>query len=178
MKTLDTTRLYLRSFQIEDVHDVYAYAKLDSVGPNAGWKPHESESETKEIIAKFIENDDVFAIVLKDQNKVIGSVGVHPVAPGIISLGYVLSTDYEGRGLMSEACQRVLAYVFMETDIQEIQVSHFLGNHKSERVIQKCGFIWLGEKQETDQTACSRRSIHYRLTIKDYLAQRRENDAN
>ncbi|MEG2788099.1 MAG: hypothetical protein RR942_09785 [Romboutsia sp.] len=54
MRDLETTRLLLRKFKESDSKDVFEYAKNNSVGPNAGWQPHENEEESKEIINKFI----------------------------------------------------------------------------------------------------------------------------
>ena len=45
MKPIETERLLLRPWRLEDAADMYAYAKNPNVGPNAGWKPHESVEE-------------------------------------------------------------------------------------------------------------------------------------
>ena len=47
---LETPRLRLRPFRDSDAADVYAYAKDPAVGPIAGWPPHRSEQESREII--------------------------------------------------------------------------------------------------------------------------------
>ena len=39
-----------REWRESDSSDLYEYAKSDLVGPNAGWKPHKSEGESKDII--------------------------------------------------------------------------------------------------------------------------------
>ncbi len=77
MKTLETERLILREWKLEDAADLYEYAKTELVGPNAGWKPHQTIDESRGIIKKFIENQDTYAIVLKESGKVIGSIGLH-----------------------------------------------------------------------------------------------------
>lgn len=154
MKTLYTQRLILREWSLTDKEDLYEYAKLETVGPNAGWKPHESIEESVEIIQKFIAEDEVYAIELKSNHKVIGSIGLHNRinAEGsmVKEIGYVLSTPYEGRGLMTEACKRVIHFAFMELNIPLIKVGHFLNNDKSRRVIEKCGFIY--EKEGSHQS--------------------------
>ena len=50
MKNLETDRLLLRKFRESDSKDLFEYAKSELVGPNAGWKPHENEDESKNII--------------------------------------------------------------------------------------------------------------------------------
>lgn len=73
---LETERLVLRAFIDSDLNDFYEYASEDGVGEMAGWKHHESMEETKDILDLFIKEDETFAIFLKGNNKVIGSVGV------------------------------------------------------------------------------------------------------
>ena len=75
-KIIETNRLILRSFNDSDLNDFYNYASVNGVGEMAGWKHHESLEETKEILNLFIEEDKVFAICLKENNKVIGSLGI------------------------------------------------------------------------------------------------------
>ena len=47
MPVLETERTILRPFTLNDAADVYAYCKDPRVGPIAGWKPHESEEESR-----------------------------------------------------------------------------------------------------------------------------------
>ncbi len=172
MKTLCTKRLILRGWQLSDLTDLYEYAKLETVGPNAGWKPHESLDESKEILNKFIVTDDTWALVLKESGKVIGSVGMHDFQDTggnkVKSLGYVLSTPFEGRGLMTEACKRAIQYIFEETDIELIKVTHFIGNQKSKRVIEKCGFNYLKEDDYQTITNQVKRSYYYEIRKENY----------
>lgn len=88
MKEIITDRLIIRPWTISDSSDLYEYAKSELVGPNAGWKPHKSEDESKEIINIFISNNDSYAIVLKKENKVIGGIGLHNSKPDV-SLEYL-----------------------------------------------------------------------------------------
>ena len=47
---LETPRLLLRPFRDEDAEDVYHYARDPRVGPIAGWPPHKSLEESREVI--------------------------------------------------------------------------------------------------------------------------------
>ena len=80
MKTLETERLILRQWREGDETDAFAYASGDKVGPMAGWKPHETVQETKALLSLFRKENETWAIVLKETDRVIGSVGLH--APG------------------------------------------------------------------------------------------------
>lgn len=146
--TLQTQRLILRKFRDSDLEDLYEYAKDPDVGPNAGWEPHSNRYITRKILNNFIQKDEVWAIVWKETGKVIGSIGLHKDSKRDINnakkLGYVLSKEYWGRGLMPEAVKRIIAYVFEELDLPILCVEHFPFNSKSKRVIEKCGFQYEG----------------------------------
>lgn len=155
MKTLITKRLILREWQEKDVNDLYEFAKSDLVGPSAGWTQHKSIEESEAIIKMFIINDDTYAIVLKEENKVVGSIGLHNRKPNssVIELkqreiGYVLNPDYWGRGIMPEAVEALLEYGFNDLDLDLISCSHFDFNNNSKRVIEKSGFKYKFQKKE------------------------------
>jgi len=148
MTTLHTPRLTLRPWQLSDLDDFYEYAKHPDVGIHAGWKPHESKEESAEILAKFIEVNDTLAIELKENGKVIGSLGIHPTryrsSVNAKCIGYVLSADYWGKGLMTEAAKAAIRYVFEELKSDILEINHFNTNNRSRRVIEKCGFVYEG----------------------------------
>ena len=73
---LETDRLMLRAFEKSDLDDFYEYASVEGVGEMAGWKHHESREKSLEILERFISEDKTFAICLKENGKVIGSLGV------------------------------------------------------------------------------------------------------
>jgi len=147
MKTLETERLILRPFVLDDIEDFFEYCQMETVGPKAGWAVHDNKEFSRKIIEGFIEKEDVLAVFLRTENKVIGSVGLHKKTDALgniqFEIGYVLSTPYEGRGLMTEAVKRVIKHAFLELNLEEIFVCHFLENDKSRRVIEKCNFEYI-----------------------------------
>lgn len=150
-KVIETKRIKLRPFNENDLDDFYEYAKVEGVGEMAGWPHHESIQKTKEILDSFINEDKVFAIVLKENNKVIGSLGVEKY--GMENeltefngykgreIGYVLSKDYWGQGIMPEAVSAVIDYLFNDLDFDFLTCGYYLFNDQSRRVQEKCGFV-------------------------------------
>ncbi len=139
---METKRLQLRRFKLDDVQDVYAYAKDPEVGPNAGWKPHTSVAHSKTIIEEhFLKQPHGFAIVDQATNKVIGSIGLtkKPFRK-VYELGYSLGKDYWGQGLMSEAVQVMMEYGFDKLLAKQIVAKTHKDNARSERVLVKIGF--------------------------------------
>ena len=77
-QTLETERLILRAWRADDLEDFYAYASEPGVGERAGWKHHETREESRRILESFIRAQEVFAVVLRSEQRAIGSLGVHP----------------------------------------------------------------------------------------------------
>lgn len=155
MIRLETDRLILRDWSIDDKYDLYEYAKSDLVGPNAGWKPHKSLEESQSIIEMFINDNDVFAIELKESKKVIGSIGIHKKEPDEnikdkkqLEVGYVLNPQYWGNGYIPEAVERVKIFCFKDLDLDLLWCAHYDFNNNSKRVIEKCGFIYQFTKEQ------------------------------
>ena len=150
---LETERLILRPWTLDDLYDFNEYASVSGVGEMAGWSAHKSLEESKVILEMFIAGKKTFAVVLKDSGKVIGSVGLEDgdrqdagaIAEGRYGreIGYVLSKDYWGHGFMPEAVKRVIRYAFDECKMDFLLCGHFAENHQSKRVVEKCGFIYL-----------------------------------
>ncbi|MCR4722499.1 MAG: GNAT family N-acetyltransferase [Eubacteriales bacterium] len=144
MDTLETERLILRGWKADDLDDFYEYSSDMRVGPPAGWKPHSDKEESVVILANFIRNDCVWAIEYKENGKVIGSISLDKDAArrdvDCRELGYALSADYWGMGLMTEAAKAVIDYGFETVGLRCISAAHFPGNDASRRVLEKCGF--------------------------------------
>lgn len=153
MKSIETNRLYLRPFTLDDAEDMYAYASSPHVGPHAGWAPHAHLEESKGIIRMFMEQDEVLAIVLKQEHKVIGSIGLHKdtkraVGKDVVrALGYVLGEAYWEQGYATEAARAVLDYAFREMGLKLVSVYHYEGNTRSRHVIEKLGFHYEGTQR-------------------------------
>lgn len=184
MKIMETERLILRAPTLEDAQDMYEYAKSPNIGPNAGWKPHENIEESKKILQMFVDdnvNSDekgyVYAIELKENNKFIGSIGIHRndkirnAIEKTAMLGYVLSEDYWGKGIMTEAANAILKYCFEEEKLWLVSVYHYDYNKRSRRVIEKLGFKFEGvlrySTQLLDARVCD--DWTYSMTHTEYM---------
>ena len=148
---IETPRLILRPWRESDLEDFYEYASVEGVGEKAGWNHHQSVEESRRILGLFIRGKKTFALELKDNGKVIGSLGLEPrdEDAGLNpewkgrEIGYVLSKDYWGRGLMPEAVKAVMDYCFSVLKFDYLACGHFAWNSQSRRVIEKCGFTYL-----------------------------------
>lgn len=153
-KVIETDRLILRSFTRADLDDFYEYAKVEGVGENAGWPHHTNKMVSASILELFIQKDNTFAICLKENNKVIGSIGIELYNEEKYKklqlyagreIGFVLSKDYWNKGIMSEAVQAIIQYLFDEVKLDFIMAGYFDYNIASKRVQEKCGFQYYDE---------------------------------
>ena len=147
---LRTERLILRPWRQEDLNDFFEYASVDGVGQMAGWLPHENKETTQTVLDSFITHKKTFALEL--DGKVIGSLGIENYKEEEFpeldklqgrSIGYVLSKDYWGQGLMPEAVNAIQKYLFDTVGFDFLIVSHYVFNGQSKRVIEKSGFQYI-----------------------------------
>lgn len=172
---LKTERLILRPWRQEDLEDFYEYARVDGVGQMAGWLPHESKEVTQTILDSFITHKKTFALEL--DGKVIGSLGIENYKEEEFpeldqlqgrSIGYVLSKDYWGQGLMPEAVKAVQKYLFDEVGFDFLIVSHYVWNGQSRRVIQKSGFRHLKTIQLNTRYGTTEDTLVYIIKKEDW----------
>ena len=174
---LETERLILRPWQENDLEDFYEYACVEGAGEMAGWKHHESIEVSKKILVSFIAGKNVFAVVYKENSKVIGSVGLHYSWANeeleyqdlkLKEIGYVLAKDYWGKGIIPEAVKRVIRFCFDEYGLDALTVEHFSTNNQSRRTIEKCGFEFVKNSEYyTKQLQKSFDDMKYILFRKD-----------
>lgn len=174
MEGLETKRLILRPFTDGDAADVYEYAKDPRVGPAAGWPPHKDQGESLEIIRTVFSQPGVFAVVHKEDGKVIGSAGYvdehQTMLPGPDDeIGYALHPSYWGQGLIPEAVREILRYGFEELGLHTQWCGHYDFNEKSRRVVEKCGFRHQFTQERfvplMDET---RVVLYYALTLEEW----------
>ena len=149
MAELHTERLLLRNITENDTDDIYAYACSPNVGPNAGWKPHESREETLAVMKTvFLNHETVWGIILKESNKLIGSIGLMEDAKrqykGARMIGYAIGEPYWGTGYTTEAAREVIRYSFEVLKIDLVSAYCYPFNARSKNVMRKCGLLYEG----------------------------------
>lgn len=178
MLETETKRLFLRNWCLSDSKDLFEYARSELVGPNAGWQPHKNENESKKIIKMFINDNDVLAIELKSEKKVIGSIGLHDRRPdqnnnslNQCEIGFVLNPKYWGNGFIPEAVKKLLEIGFNDMGMEYLWCGHFEHNLRSKRVNEKCGFNYRFKKEEIKLLLNDKKVVtyYYSITKPEYL---------
>ena len=153
---IETDRLILRMWSKRDAEALFDYAKDPDVGPNAGWKPHANVGESRLIIDQLFRRNMTWAIVEKETGTVVGSIGFEPdkYRPEINSreMGYSLAKSRWGNGYMTEAAKALIKYAFQELKLDVLMIRTSESNIRSQRVIDKCGFVYEGTLRRAYRT--------------------------
>ena len=143
---LETKRLILRPWREDDAEFLYTYASDPAVGPPAGWPPHTSVENSREIIRKVLSAPETYAVCLKENGKPIGSIGFHrndlAERDDEYELGYWVGKPFWGQGLIPEASREMLRHAFEDLGMNRIWCGYYEGNEKSRRVQEKLGFVY------------------------------------
>ena len=145
--TLETDRLILRPFELDDAESMFNnWASDEEVTKYLTWNTHKSIEETKEVLAFWVNQYEKeerinFAIVYKENNELIGGIDVVGYLEGVPVIGYNLSRKYWNKGIMTEACKKVIELLF-SLNHEKIIIEAMVENVGSNRVIQKCGGVY------------------------------------
>lgn len=152
LPVLETERLLLRRITLDDVEDIFAYGSIEEVTRYVTWDPHRTLSDTMEFV-QFILNQYEYnkqvapwGIEYKENGRLIGTINFISWQPKHKSaeLGYVISPDYWGKGIGTEATKKVIEYGFENMDLVRIQARCLVGNIGSSRVMEKAGMTFEG----------------------------------
>ncbi|MCQ2513820.1 MAG: GNAT family N-acetyltransferase [Ruminococcus sp.] len=174
-KIIETNRILLRPFITEDSEPMYRNWASDSkVTEYLTWTAHQNIDETRYVVNMWVEescNIDNYhwAIVLKDINEPIGSIGIieFDKSDNSAVIGYCMGSKWWGQGIMPEALNSVIEYLFKETDIEKIKSYHSFENLKSGRVMQKVGMKYTGEGKAVDNKGQEVVTICYEINKND-----------
>ena len=177
---LETKRLILRPWRDEDAQALYQYAKDPRVGPVAGWPPHTSVENSREIIRDVLSAPETYAVILKETGGPVGSVGVlfagqgsAPMGESEAEIGYWIGVPHWGRGLIPEAVGLLLERCFLELGRTAVWCGYYDGNQKSRRVQEKCGFIYHHTVENTPSPMGDLRTEHFTRQTRAQWAARR-----
>ena len=175
--TLETERLILRRFRIEDAEDMFRnWASSEEVTRFMTWAPHSSVEDSKRYIQYLIDGykDGKYDWIIewKQTHEVIGAIDVIAMREDVASceIGYCMSERFWGRGIMPEAFGEVIRFLFDEVGMNRIEATHDANNPKSGRVMEKCGLRYEGTHRQASRNNQGICDVVYRAILKeDYL---------
>ena len=152
-QTVETKRLILRRFRLDDDRAmVKNWASDDKVTKYLAWPTHGSVEISRMVLSDWVagyEKDDFYqwAITLKALgDEPIGSISGFDLNNEIakVEIGYCIGRAWWHQGIMSEALQAVMDYLFDQVGMNRIQACHDPRNPNSGKVMMKCGMKFEG----------------------------------
>lgn len=185
--TLRGERIKLRAFREDDLDDFYNYAKTPGLGEAAGWFHHKSKDESEKILDTFIKNKNILAI--EKDGRVIGSIGIHKYDEEFFEdlsnkkaaeLGFVLATDFQNQGIMTEALEILISYLFDECGLDVLVGGFYRGNFISKKLQEKLNYKYYSSHLTKTNMGTMEVTHEYILSkedFEDYLANKTKEES-
>lgn len=152
---LRTARLELRGIQGEDAEALFAMRNdtrvMEFIGRPLMTERKEAADLIERILADRSANAGItWAMALKGDTAMIGTIGFYrlKLEHHVAEIGYMLGTDWWGKGLMTEALEAVCALGFEQYRFHRIEAITATGNAASRHLLMKCGFALEGILRE------------------------------
>lgn len=162
--TIDCGEFVLREYTLDDVDAIYNLAIEDEINrflPD--WKTtreqrliwvRDYEIPGNKAFLKAVSEGIVpegyfrLGIIFKETGQFIGWCCAGPkdeLPKPNTEIFYAISKDYSGRGYVTKAARELINYLFTDTKIEYLNALAEIDNIGSNKVIQKCGFDYVGE---------------------------------
>ena len=153
---LTTQRLVLRPFRMEDAQDMFTnWASDPQVTRFLMWPTHTSMNVSQYVLNDWIPHyaePDYYHWAITVDGHAIGSIAVvdHDDRVGKAHIGYCIGRNWWHMGIMSEALQAVMDYLFDVVGYERLESRHDPRNPNSGAVMRKCGMKYEGTLRQSD----------------------------
>lgn len=155
--TLSSDRVVLRELMREDWPAIHAYASRLDVCRFQPWGPNTPEQTIAFVETAIASAEEqprrryTLAVTLVEHGMVVGlaEMNVRDAGFAVGEIAYVLHPDYWGRGIATEAAQRLLRFGFEILGLHRIHATCDPRNVASARVMEKIGMQYEGRLRET-----------------------------
>lgn len=164
---LETKRLYLRPFTVEDEEAVLNILGDEEVNRFLPMFPLKNIDEARKYLTENLIGGDkiVFAVCLKEKDEPIGYI--HISRDEAHDLGYGLRRDFWHKGITTEAAEAVVKYA-EEQNIPYLTATHDVNNPHSGGVMKNIGMQYQYTYEELWQPKNFRVYFRmYQLNFKD-----------
>ncbi|HDX9621294.1 TPA: GNAT family N-acetyltransferase [Bacillus anthracis] len=181
---IDCGDIYLQEFTITDAESIYNISNQPEIEKFlSDWK------STKEQRIHWIINDEIPAnkafldavkntsnidvrslhlgIIMQDTNELIGwcCTGIKDELPAPNrEIMYAVSSEYHNNGYAKKATKGLVDYLFEKTNVDVLNAIALINNVASNKVIEKCGFIYKCQQRIENQIY-----NHYQLSKSEWI---------
>ncbi len=153
MKNIETARLWIRDFRLEDAGDLHEI--LGDAETMRNCEPPYDFEKTKDFLESFcIGRHGAVAAVEKQSQKLIGYILFNEIEPGAYEIGCFFNRSYWRQGYAYEACKAVIDYAFGELNAHKV-FAETVDGVKSVGLMKKLGMAFEGiEKTNGAELYC------------------------
>ena len=155
---IETARLVLRPLREGDVDDLWPSASDPGFPKMMSWAAHVDKEETLSFIRAVTEataNDLGVTWGIEHAGRVVGVIGLDEIRWQMrawrvdrAEVGYWLATERWNQGFVTEAATAVMTFGFDTLGLHKLTIGCFAENTGSRRVIEKCGFRYIGRCED------------------------------
>lgn len=138
---INTERLFIRTFRPSDAEDVFEWRSDPEVNRFMPYPCDGNVEEVRQRIEEWITDNDKYAIVLKETDKVIGDISLEwSEKDSAYEIGYNINRGFWRNGYATEAVRGILDWAYKELSARDFTAFYAKENGASGRVLEKCGF--------------------------------------
>lgn len=145
---LTTERLTLRGLSIDDYQDIFDLRSDTEVSKFLNRQLCKTTEDVKNFINKVNESIEkggtyYWVIYLTDTKQVVGTICIFDfsIEKNSCEIGYELMMKFQGYGIMQEAAQKVIDFVFQTLKFKKILAFTHYENKKSTKLLLKLNFL-------------------------------------
>lgn len=150
---LEGDNILLRKFKLTDAESMFKnYCNDDEVSRYLTWSPHRDIDVTNSLLKEWVDGytDNIYRWAIEHNGEVIGGIDLLDVnlIEKKAKLGYVLSKEFWGKGIMTRIVHRIIKFAFEEVKFKELEAIHALENLASGKVMIKNGMNYIKNIKE------------------------------
>ncbi len=105
----------------------------------------EFDAQYAQLLARQAAGTDYFHLLVTERGEVVGRVNLFEVADGSAELGYRIAQKAAGQGLATTAVRKVRELAATEYGLSRLRARVTLDNPASRKVLERNGFVAVGE---------------------------------
>ena len=141
-------RLQLRTYAVADAQELFDAVNNSRKHLNP-WLEWVSKTTKPEHSLQFIQQSlhqlnmqEALALGIFEHDKIIGGIGMHAWDQETkrAQIGYWISSEYEGRGIISRSMVKFVEFLFDKIGLNKIEIHFLQANKRSTKVAERLGF--------------------------------------
>ncbi|WDI42608.1 GNAT family N-acetyltransferase [Bremerella sp. P1] len=131
-------------------------ANREHLSPWMPWVPStKSVADVEAFIATTLQQlgeDNGFQTAIRAGQNIVGVIGMHKIdwRNKSTSLGYWLSQQAQGQGIMTKACAAYISHAFTQLGLHRVEIRCATENAKSRAIPERLGFTAEGTVREVE----------------------------